>query len=377
MTLAEVWNAWSVGEAAGGPIPGQKPPLRLVEQYFKAKWRSTSKANLFQSRKFWERFREIPEWIEAQTKSNSKSSEASIGELEALRTQLAKRSAVGDEIIMIPLGMNALAKHLTEQRKAAVVAAVATTLAANGDDLTSGIGNCVGSTPSTSTIPAKQKAPIASRAQSVCHTHENLEMNINMEGCVQTVTLPYYYVPAKCQASRSTCADTVVVTEDKHTINIFLTLSMPSKDVLIVYFSCATEMPITLGAEEVMNAYCGTGKVTWPPNPQQKISREERRQIPQGDRSQATTWLSDPDFIRSQPLTTLMRDKPVSSHADVQILLDQVWHDHELLRLPQCYAGQRTSPPAGDSDPRPQVPALGKGELRSARKKTRGSTGNS
>jgi hypothetical protein len=37
--------------------------------------------------------------------------------LEALRTQLAKRSAVGDEIIMIPLEMNALAKHPTEQCK--------------------------------------------------------------------------------------------------------------------------------------------------------------------------------------------------------------------------------------------------------------------
>ncbi|KAJ7102710.1 hypothetical protein C8R44DRAFT_858980 [Mycena epipterygia] len=58
------------------------------------------------------------------------------------------------------------------------------------------------------------------------------------------------------------------------------------------------------------------------------------RQIPKEDRSQTTTWLSDPDFTKAHPLTTLMRKKPVSSHADVEILLDQVWHDHDLLRLP-------------------------------------------
>ncbi|KAJ7279626.1 hypothetical protein C8J57DRAFT_1221276 [Mycena rebaudengoi] len=49
----------------------------------------------------------------------SKSLEASIAELEALRNGLAKRSAVGDEILLIPSGINALAKHLTGQRKAA------------------------------------------------------------------------------------------------------------------------------------------------------------------------------------------------------------------------------------------------------------------
>ncbi|KAJ7240689.1 hypothetical protein C8J57DRAFT_1245135 [Mycena rebaudengoi] len=137
MTLTEVWEAWSVGEAIEGPIPGQKPPLRLVEQYFNAKWRS-----------------------------KAKSPEASIGELEALRNHLAKRSAVDDEIILTPLGMNALAKHLTEQRKAAAAAAVGTTGPVDGsDNLTSGNGDGAEAT-SSSTIPAKRKAPIANRAKS-------------------------------------------------------------------------------------------------------------------------------------------------------------------------------------------------------------------
>ncbi|KAJ7258192.1 hypothetical protein C8J57DRAFT_1234366 [Mycena rebaudengoi] len=105
-------EAWSVGGAAEDPILGHKSPLRLVEQYFKAKWRSTAK-----SRKFWERFREIPEWIDTEMSINSKSPEPSIGELEALRSHLAKWSAVGDEIILIPLGMNTPVKHLTQQRK--------------------------------------------------------------------------------------------------------------------------------------------------------------------------------------------------------------------------------------------------------------------
>ncbi|KAJ7232353.1 hypothetical protein C8J57DRAFT_1383741 [Mycena rebaudengoi] len=159
MTLAEVWKAWSVGQAVDGPVPGQKPPLRLVEQYFKAKWRSTSK-----SRKFWERFREIPEWIETETNLGSKSPEASIAELEALRNSLAKRSAVGDEILLIPLGINALAQHLTEQRKAAAGTTVGTTNSVeSSENLTSGIGEAAEAT--SSSIPAKRKAPVASRAK--------------------------------------------------------------------------------------------------------------------------------------------------------------------------------------------------------------------
>ncbi|KAJ7458878.1 hypothetical protein FB451DRAFT_1272749 [Mycena latifolia] len=36
-TLNEVWNCWSIGEVVFGKKPGQKPPIRLVEQHFKAK----------------------------------------------------------------------------------------------------------------------------------------------------------------------------------------------------------------------------------------------------------------------------------------------------------------------------------------------------
>ncbi|KAJ7210917.1 hypothetical protein GGX14DRAFT_394536 [Mycena pura] len=112
MTVAEIWNCWSVGEVVFGAHPGQKPPIRLVEQHFKAKWRPSNTA-----RKFWQRFREIPEWIEDQVSTNSKSPEACLQELEALRVANSTRSSVDKQIIMIPLGVNALAQLLEKQRK--------------------------------------------------------------------------------------------------------------------------------------------------------------------------------------------------------------------------------------------------------------------
>ncbi|KAJ7238034.1 hypothetical protein C8J57DRAFT_1246766 [Mycena rebaudengoi] len=132
MTFTEVWNAWSVGEATEGPIPGQKPPLRLVEQYFKAKWRSTGKASLFQSRKFWERFREIPEWIETETSINSKSPEANWRHSEII-------------------SQNGVRQQLRPRLPS--------------DNLTSGNGDGAEAT-SSSTIPSKRKAPVVSRAKS-------------------------------------------------------------------------------------------------------------------------------------------------------------------------------------------------------------------
>ncbi|KAJ7212802.1 hypothetical protein C8J57DRAFT_1256301 [Mycena rebaudengoi] len=143
MTLAEVWKAWSLN---GGQL------------------RRSHQANLLQSWKFWERFRKIPEWIETETNLGSKSPEASIAELEALRYSLAKRSAVGDEILLIPLGMNTLPKHLTEQRKAAAGTMVVTTNPVeSNENLTSGIGEAAEAT--SSSIPAKRKAPVASRVK--------------------------------------------------------------------------------------------------------------------------------------------------------------------------------------------------------------------
>ncbi|KAJ7208892.1 hypothetical protein GGX14DRAFT_395516 [Mycena pura] len=112
MTVAEIWNCWSVGEVVFGAHPGQKPPIRLVEQHFKAKWRPSNMA-----RKFWQRFREISEWIEEQVSTNSKSPEACLQELEALRVANSTRSSVEKQIIMIPLGVNALAQLPEKQRK--------------------------------------------------------------------------------------------------------------------------------------------------------------------------------------------------------------------------------------------------------------------
>ncbi|KAJ7125542.1 hypothetical protein C8R43DRAFT_1240832 [Mycena crocata] len=116
MTLTEIWNSWSVGEVAFGDKPGQKPPIRLIEQHFKAKWRPGS-----QARKFWERYREIPEWIESQVTVKGQSPEESLRQLEALRVENSTRSSSGKIVTLIPLGVNALSKLIQQQRKDAAI----------------------------------------------------------------------------------------------------------------------------------------------------------------------------------------------------------------------------------------------------------------
>jgi hypothetical protein len=49
MTPKELWNWWSVGEVVFEENSGQKPPIRLVEQHFKAKWRSSATVFFFLS----------------------------------------------------------------------------------------------------------------------------------------------------------------------------------------------------------------------------------------------------------------------------------------------------------------------------------------
>jgi hypothetical protein len=98
MTLSEVWKAWNVGEITEGPIPGQKPPRRLVEQYIKAKWWSTAKVKklfdldyirlTYSSRgNFGSAFEKSPNinGLRPKRASIHKSPEASTDELEAVR----------------------------------------------------------------------------------------------------------------------------------------------------------------------------------------------------------------------------------------------------------------------------------------------------
>ncbi|KAJ7673006.1 hypothetical protein DFH06DRAFT_1036219 [Mycena polygramma] len=175
MTVAEVWNCWSVGEVVFGTHPGQKPPIRLVEQHFKAKWRPTNAA-----RKFWQRFREIPEYIEAEVATKGKSPEACIQELEALRVAKSTRSSVDKKTVMIPLGVHALTKHLEQQRKDAAQIKESYAVA-NSEPPSSQPENNDIHIPSTGlipdpnhavelgaipTIPAKRRAAVASRAGS-------------------------------------------------------------------------------------------------------------------------------------------------------------------------------------------------------------------
>jgi hypothetical protein len=83
MSVKDIWDCYNLGEAIygkNGCQTGVKPPLRLVEQHFQSRWRKTSSA-----RKSWQRFREIPEWIDGEIKRCGISVTDAIQELEAKR----------------------------------------------------------------------------------------------------------------------------------------------------------------------------------------------------------------------------------------------------------------------------------------------------
>ncbi|KAJ7231956.1 hypothetical protein C8J57DRAFT_1250827 [Mycena rebaudengoi] len=103
-----------------------KPSKSLNEMTFTEVWKAWS------SRKFWERFREIPEWIETETSINSKSPEANWRHSEVI-------------------SQNGMRQQLRPRLPS--------------DNLTSGNGDGAEAT-SSSTIPSKRKAPVVSRAKS-------------------------------------------------------------------------------------------------------------------------------------------------------------------------------------------------------------------
>ncbi|KAG6848859.1 hypothetical protein H0H93_013373 [Arthromyces matolae] len=115
MTVADIWNCYNIGETLyndmGVPI-GLKPPLRLVEQHFKSEWRPTPSA-----RKAWQRFREIPEWIDTSMKERGITPSVAISELEKMQRPSGRTSM---------LGTSALSLLLANDRKAAAKSSPAT-----------------------------------------------------------------------------------------------------------------------------------------------------------------------------------------------------------------------------------------------------------
>ncbi|KAJ7768794.1 hypothetical protein B0H16DRAFT_1882008 [Mycena metata] len=115
-SIEEIWEVYSIGERIcddDDTRTKMKPPLKLVAQFFQHEWRSsTDKKEQNRKAKAWERFREIPEWIEHAMTNRRISLEMAIQELEDLR---AAGSATDE-----PRGLNWLANHLAGQRKEAV-----------------------------------------------------------------------------------------------------------------------------------------------------------------------------------------------------------------------------------------------------------------
>jgi hypothetical protein len=126
-SLPELWDVWTVGEAVlnkDGEQTGKKPPLRLVEQHFKATWRvpkdktvcylfivsTTADRKQERSRiaQAWGRFREIPEWIDKQTADRGISPADAMRELEGMTSS----------------GLNSLSKKVKQLRESVTTVTV-------------------------------------------------------------------------------------------------------------------------------------------------------------------------------------------------------------------------------------------------------------
>ncbi|KDQ24125.1 hypothetical protein PLEOSDRAFT_1079281 [Pleurotus ostreatus PC15] len=102
-SVKDVYDCYALGEAVymDGVQTGVKPPLRLVEQYFQYHWRKVGKTS-----KSWQRFREIPEYIDSQSRLRRVSPDVIINELEQMREDGKSKK-----------GLNALMLKLVEIRK--------------------------------------------------------------------------------------------------------------------------------------------------------------------------------------------------------------------------------------------------------------------
>ncbi|KAJ7756085.1 hypothetical protein DFH07DRAFT_1027777 [Mycena maculata] len=133
--LQEIWNLYAVGEQMStedGSQTRTKPPLKLMEQYFHHRWRTSSnKTERDKCGKAWSRFREIPDWIDLETTTRFVSLDTVMAELEAMRAR-----DDGSE----PRGLNWLCNELAERRKAAAIAG-RQSVASTGTDMENGSGN--------------------------------------------------------------------------------------------------------------------------------------------------------------------------------------------------------------------------------------------
>ncbi|KAJ7934437.1 hypothetical protein B0H13DRAFT_1591571 [Mycena leptocephala] len=84
--VQEIWDIFANGERIAVNVDGtethMKPPLKLVEQFFKHKWRTSDL-----KQKTWKRFREIPEWIDRESTARRVPPDVVILELEDLRSR--------------------------------------------------------------------------------------------------------------------------------------------------------------------------------------------------------------------------------------------------------------------------------------------------
>ncbi|KAJ7504735.1 hypothetical protein B0H11DRAFT_1709516, partial [Mycena galericulata] len=114
-SIEELWTAYVDGapevDDSGNTTGRLKPPLKLVEQYFQASWRAPDDKKVLIP-KVWERFREIPEWIDQQSTVRDVSPDIVITELQASRVAASSSSE--------PKGLNWLQKDVSRRRKEAV-----------------------------------------------------------------------------------------------------------------------------------------------------------------------------------------------------------------------------------------------------------------
>lgn len=135
MDLEAVWASWNAGEAvmnADGQATGMKPPLHIVEQQFNSKWRSEARVgsrffffrsscqqnliDIIKARKWYQHYREIPDYIDAQVDERRVSPDIILQELESMKITESDHPT-------IPLGTRALADHLAKLRKAKALTA--------------------------------------------------------------------------------------------------------------------------------------------------------------------------------------------------------------------------------------------------------------
>jgi len=119
MSVKDIWDCYNTVYSSEGHQTGLKPPLRLVEQHFQSRWRKTPSVSFpflfrllssitLQARKSWQRFCEIPEWIDAEVNRSGISVADTIQELEQ------KRKVEGKLTLM---SMNVLSMLLASHRK--------------------------------------------------------------------------------------------------------------------------------------------------------------------------------------------------------------------------------------------------------------------